>query len=128
MDLKRRLQLYLVGLVIGGVAAYFFYGDRLTNAAWTPEEKIKQRLRSTLIQAAPEAQRALQERALQLADVRAAVDRATIDLGRTVRTSDTLYYAVDTDLKGENVRLIVVGLRDFDRDSTATLWRIEQRQ
>jgi hypothetical protein len=114
--------------VIGGVAAYFFYGDRLTNAAWTPEEKIKQRLRSTLIQAAPEAQRALQERALQLADVRAAVDRATIDLGRTVRTSDTLYYAVDTDLKGENVRLIVVGLRDFDRDSTATLWRIEQRQ
>ena len=82
----------------------------------------------SLIQAAPEAQRALQERALQLADVRAAVDRATIDLGRTVRTSDTLYYAVDTDLKGENVRLIVVGLRDFDRDSTATLWRIEQRQ
>ena len=90
--------------------------------------ELWQRLRSTLIQAAPEAQRALQERALQLADVRAAVDRATIDLGRTVRTSDTLYYAVDTDLKGENVRLIVVGLRDFDRDSTATLWRIEQRQ
>ncbi len=127
MDLKRRLQLYLVGLLIGGVAAYFFYGDRLTNAAWTPEEKIKQRLRSTLIQATPEAGLQLQERTLELADVREALDHATIDLAQTKRTTDTMYYAVDTDLDGKKVRLIVVGLRDFDRDSTATLWRIEQR-
>ena len=127
MDLKRRLQLYLVGLLIGGVVAYFFYGDRLTNAAWTPEEKIKQRLRSTLVQSSREANRQLQERNLGLADIRAALEHATIDLAQTKRTTDTVYYAVDTDLKGQPVRLVVVGLRDFDRDSTATLWRIQQR-
>lgn len=127
MDLKRRLQLYLVGLIIGGVAAYFFYGERLTNSAWTPQEKIKQRLRSTLIQAAPEAEAQLQERSIDLATVRASLDKADVDLKDTKRTDDSLYYAVDTKLQGRDVRLIVVGLRDFDRDSTATLWRIEER-
>lgn len=127
MDLKRRLQLYLVGLIIGGIAAYFFYGERLTNSAWTPQEKIKQRLRSTLIKASPEAEADLQARTLDLGQVRASLDKATIDLKNTKRTEDSLYYAVDTELKDRKVRLIVVGLRDFDRDSTATLWRIEAR-
>lgn len=127
MDLKRRLQLYLVGLIIGGIAAYFFYGDRLTNSAWTPQEKIKQRLRSTLIKASPKAEIELQARALDLGQVRASLDKATIDLKSTKRTDDSLYYAVDTELKDRHVRLIIVGLRDFDRDSTATLWRIEDR-
>lgn len=127
MDLKRRLQLYLVGLIIGGVAAYFFYGERLTTSAWTPQEKIKQRLRSTLIQAAPEAEVQLQERSIDLATVRAALNGASVDLKDTKRSGDSLYYAVDTKLQDRDVRLIVVGLRDFDRDSTATLWRIEER-
>ena len=127
MDLKRRLQLYLVGLIIGGVAAYFFYGERLTNSAWTPQEKIKQRLRSTLIKAWPEAEQELNARAIDLGHVRAALDRASVSLQETKRTEDTLYYAVDTELKEQAVRLTVVGLRDFDRDSTATLWRIEDR-
>ncbi|HRF81481.1 MAG TPA: hypothetical protein PL070_15500 [Flavobacteriales bacterium] len=127
MDLKRRLQLYLVGLIIGGVAAYFFYGERLTNSAWTPQEKIKQRLRSTLIKASPEAEQELNARAIDLGHVRAALDRASVSLQETKRTEDTLYYAVDTELKEQAVRLTVVGLRDFDRDSTATLWRIEDR-
>jgi len=127
MDLKRRLQLYLVGLIIGGVAAYFFYGERLTNSAWTPQEKIKQRLRSTLIKASPEAEQELNARAIDLGQVRASLDRASVSLKETKRTEDTLYYAVDTELKEQAVRLTVVGLRDFDRDSTATLWRIEDR-
>ncbi len=127
MDLKRRLQLYLVGLIIGGVAAYFFYGERLTNSAWTPQEKIKQRLRSTLIKASPEAEQELNARAIDLGQVRASLDRASVSLQETKRTEDTLYYAVDTELKEQAVRLTVVGLRDFDRDSTATLWRIEDR-
>lgn len=127
MDLKRRLQLYLVGLIIGGVAAYFFYGERLTNSAWTPQEKIKQRLRSTLIKTTPEAEGQLQSMAIDLGYVRSSLDKASVDLKATIRTDDSLYYAVDTKLQDQDVRLIVVGLRDFDRDSTATLWRIETR-
>jgi len=127
MDLKRRLQLYLVGLVIGGGMAYFIYGDRITNGAWLPEAKLKQRLRSTLIKATPEAERQLAERSLQLGDIRAALENAEVDFSASRRTPDTIYYAVDTKLQGSDVRLTVVGLRDFDRDSTATLWAIRPR-
>lgn len=127
MDLKRRLQLYLVGLIIGGLVAYFFYGERLTNSAWTPSEKIKQRLRSTLVKASPEAEQQLNARSLQLSDVRNSLKEANVELSDTKRSGDSLYYSVETKLHGKEVRLIVVGLRDFDRDSTATLMRIEER-
>lgn len=127
MDLKRRIQLYVIGLVIGGGTAYTIYGNRITNGAWTPEAKIKQRLRSTLLKVTPDADRQLDERALQLSDVRLSMDSASVDLGDTRRTDDSIYYAVDTRLKGRDTRLIVVGLRDFDQDSTATLWSIQDR-
>lgn len=127
MDLKRRLQLYLVGLIIGGVVAYFFYGDRLTNSAWTPEEKIKQRLRTTLIKASPEAEQQLATRSIQLSDVRASIEHASVDVSDTKRSGDSLFYTVDTKLQGRDARLVVVGLRDFDSDSTATLWSIQDR-
>lgn len=127
MDLTRRIQLYLVGLIIGGGVAYFIYGDRLTNGAWTPEQKVKQRLRSTLLMATPEAEQQLAERSLQLGDIRLSLDSASVDFSDTRRTDDSIYYAVDTRLQGRDTRLTVVGLRDFDRDSTATLLRIADR-
>ena len=127
MDLKRRLQLYLVGLIIGGGMVYFIYGDRATNAAWTPESKLKQRLHSTLLQARPFAQDQLVDHALQLEEVRLAMPKASVDFGESRRTPDSIYYAVDATVKEKNFRFTIVGLRDFDRDSTATLWAIERR-
>ena len=124
MELKRRLQLYLVGLIIGGGAAYFMMGDRLTNGAWTPEQKIKQRLRSTLLLASPEAEQQLAARAISLGDVRTSLDSASVQLSATKHSGDSIYYAVDTRLNGQEARLTIVALRDFDRDSTATLWSI----
>jgi len=126
MDLKRRLQLYLIGLVIGGGAAYFMMGDRLTNGAWTPEQKIKQRLRSTLLQVSPQAEEQLAQRALSLGDVRTSLDSASVQLTATKHSGDSIYYTVDTRLNGQDARLIIVALRDFDRDSTATLWSIDR--
>lgn len=124
MDLKRRLQLYLIGLIIGGGAAYFMMGDRLTNGAWTPEQKIKQRLRSTLLSASPQAEQQLAQRAISLGDVRTSLDSASVQLSDTKHSGDSIYYTVDTRLKGQEARLTIVALRDFDRDSTATLWSI----
>ncbi|MCB0768596.1 MAG: hypothetical protein KDB95_15410, partial [Flavobacteriales bacterium] len=92
MDLKRRLQLYLIGLIIGGFVAYFFYGDRLTNAAWTPEEKIKQRMRSTLLKSTPEAEQQLAAWSIQLSDVRASIAEASVHVRDTKRAGDSLYY------------------------------------
>ena len=127
MDLKRRLQLFALGLVLGGLVAYGIFGDRLFNGAWTPTAKVKQRLLSTLVAATPEVQADLAERQLQLADVRKALATADINLSDTDRGDDTIFYAVDALLNGRTSRLTVMALRDFDRDSIATLWRIEDR-
>lgn len=125
MTLTRRIYLYLVGIIIGGVAAYAIYGDRVISAAWTPKAKVKQRLQSTLIAVTPEAQAALDERSLQLIDVRKALATADINLSDTQRGDDSIFYAVDAVLNGAESRLTILALRDFDTDSTATLWRIQ---
>ena len=125
MTLSRRIYLYLVGIIIGGVVAYGIYGDRVISAAWTPKAKVRQRLQSTLIAVAPEAQAALDERSLQLTDVRKALATADINLSDTQRGDDSIFYAVDAVLNGTESRLTILALRDFDTDSTATLWRIQ---
>jgi hypothetical protein len=127
MDLKRRLQLYLVGLVIGGGAAYFIFGERLTNSAWTPEQKVKQRLRSTLINASPTAREQLAAWPADLALLRNSLDSAEIDLGASRRTDDSIYYQVDARVSGRAARMIIGVLRDFDKDSTATLTDLRPR-
>ena len=121
MDLQRRLTLYLFGLIIGGGAAYFFYGERLTSGAWMPEAKLKQRLRSTLVKATPSAQQELDARGLSLTDLRLRMDSARIDFGASARNDDSLIYSVATPLRGKELTLRIGTLRDFDRDSTATL-------
>ncbi|HQX98396.1 MAG: hypothetical protein IPH05_11835 [Flavobacteriales bacterium] len=127
MTLTRRLQLYTVGLIIGGLMVYFIYGDRATNAAWTPESKLKQRLHSTLVQARPLATEQLAEHQLKLEEVQAAIPGASVDFSDSRRTPDTIYYAVDATVAHAAYRFTIVGLRDFDRDSTATLWAVERR-
>jgi hypothetical protein len=121
MDLQRRLTLYLLGLIIGGGMAYWIYGQRLTSGAWLPEAKLKQRLRSTLLKATPDAQQALDERGISLTDIRVRMDSASIDFGASERGKDSLVYAVTAPLNGSRINLRISGLRDFDRDSTATL-------
>ena len=122
MTLFRRIRFYAIGLLIGGAAAYAILGDRLTNGAWTPESKVKQRLRSTLLKASPEAQQELIARNLQLADVRLAMPTADIDFGESERGDDTIFYAVEAMLNGNSTTMVIMALRDFDTDSTATLW------
>jgi len=123
LTLFRRIRFYAIGLLIGGAAAYAILGDRLTNGAWTPEAKVKQRLRSTLLKASPEAQQELIARNLQLADVRLAMPTADIDFGDTERGDDTIFYSVEATLNGNSTTMVIMALRDFDTDSTATLWR-----
>lgn len=121
MDLQRRLTLYLLGLIIGGGLAYWFYGERLTTSAWLPEAKLKQRLRSTLVKTTPAAQHALAEQGVTLDALRIRMDSARIDLGASVRGADSIIYAVDAPYNGRRLQLRISALRDFDRDSTATL-------
>jgi hypothetical protein len=121
MDLQRRLTLYLLGLIIGGALAYWFYGQRLTSGAWLPEAKLKQRLRSTLVKATPDAQQTLDANGITLSDLRARMDSARIDLGSSLRGADSIIYALDAPFNGRRLQLRISALRDFDRDSTATL-------
>ena len=123
MDLQRRLTLYLVGLIIGGIAAYMMYGDRLTNGAWLPEQKVKLRLINTLTKATPSAQAQLEARAIDLQVLREALPTCDIRFGDSRRTDDSLIYEVDVTLNGAPAKLTIGALRDAnsDRDSTATL-------
>ncbi|MBK8226456.1 MAG: hypothetical protein IPK70_04705 [Flavobacteriales bacterium] len=121
MDLQRRLTLYLFGLIIGGGAAYWFYGERLTSGAWMPEAKLKQRLASTLLKATPSAQVQLDARSITLSGIRHRMDSAQIDFSASRRGPDSLIYAVSAPFNGQYLRLRISAMRDFDRDSTATL-------
>ena len=121
MDLKRRLTLYLFGLIIGSIAAYMMYGQRLTNGAWLPEAKVKLRLINTLTKVAPTAQAELDARAIDLQILREALPKAEVRFTDSRRTSDSLIYAVDLTVNSEPLRLMIGALRDSDRDSTATL-------
>ncbi len=49
------------------------------------------------------------------------MDSARINLGASVRGDDSLIYMVTTPLRGKELTLRIGTLRDFDRDSTATL-------
>ena len=121
MGLQRRLTLYLFGLIIGGALAYWYYGQRLTTSAWLPEAKLKQRLRSTLLKSSPAAQDAMDAEGIALGDLRIRMDSATVDFGASDRGKDSIIYAVTAPFNGRELRLRISALRDFDRDSTATL-------
>ncbi|MCC6939813.1 MAG: hypothetical protein IT226_16480 [Flavobacteriales bacterium] len=121
MDLRRRLTLYLFGLIIGGGIAYWTYGERLTNGAWLPEAKVKSRLRSTLLATTPAVEEQLGARSLDLAAIRASMEDADVDFGASRRTDDSLIYSVTTKVNGTELHLVIGALRDFDKDTTATL-------
>ena len=124
MDLKRRLTLYLFGLIIGGGIAYWSYGERLTNGAWLPEAKVRSRLRTTLLRATPAAEQQMAAHHLDLMVLRTSMTNAHIDFGDSRRTDDSLVYAVDLSYAGKDLHLLVGTVRDFDRDSTATLMEL----
>jgi hypothetical protein len=127
MDLQRRLTLYLFGLIIGGALAYWFYGQRLTNAAWIPEERIKLRLRTTLVYATEEAAEQLAAWPATLADLRAAMVDNDVDVSATRRVQDTLYYTVDLTILQRPARLQIWAWANAAQDSTATLVGIVPR-
>lgn len=127
MDFQRRLQLYLVGLVIGGLLAWSFMGDRLTNMAWTPKERIKLRLENTLLKATPEADSTIRAWNTSLADLRAAMSQAEVTLKDTRRSNDSLYYAVTAEVKGRPLAMTIAVMADAGVDSTATLWEVKPR-
>ncbi len=127
MSLQRRIFLYLIGIIIGGGLAYTFYGERLSSGAWLPEQKVKQRLASTLIDARPEAIVQLQAWPAELKDLRAAMPGASVDLKNSRRTDDSIYYKVNAEVNGTPAEMVIAVLREFDQDTTATLWEIHPR-
>ncbi len=121
MDLGRRIKLYVFGVVLGGIVAWGIYGNRLSNTAWMPEERVKLRLRSTLIKATPDAQAELMARGLDLAALRGALDSSSVDFKASRRTDDSLWYVVKARHNGVDLVYTCTALRDYVIDSTATV-------
>lgn len=127
MDLKRRLKLYLVGLLLGGVLSWLFFKQRLTNTAWMPEDRIKLRLKTTLLKAHPTAEARMAQWPTDLNAVRASIDSAEVLFKDTRRSGDSLYYSIQASVSGRKALLTVLALRDYRADSTATLWELKAR-
>lgn len=127
MDLTRRLTLYFFGLLIGGGLSYWIYGQRITSGAWLPENKTKQRLESTLLRATSDAQVSMQAWGTDLEGVRAGIASSTVLFKESIRRNDSIYYVLDGEINAKPARFVIVGLRDFDSDSTATLWSLKPR-
>lgn len=127
MDLKRRLTLYFFGLLLGGGLSYWIYGNRITSGAWLPENKTKQRLVSTLIRATPDAELAMKAWGTDLEGVRVGIATASVSFKESIRRNDSIYYALDGEINAKPARFVIVGVRDFDSDSTATLWSLKSR-
>ncbi len=127
MNLARRIRLFIIGLLIGGVAAWFFFGERITSGAWMPEARIKLRLKETLVKSTPEASSSIANWPTTIDSVRASVANGEVILKETRRHGDSLTYTVDVALAGKPARLKVLVLEDFRIDSMATLVGIAQR-
>jgi hypothetical protein len=127
MPLQRRIMLYVMGLAIGGLLAWRFYGERLTTADWLPEQRVKMRLSATLIAARPQAREQLEQWPAILADVRSAMPEASVDFGASRRTPDSIYYSVRAEVNGRMADLTIAVTRDIDSDTTATLWNLVER-
>ncbi len=127
MEFGRRLKLYLFGLIIGGVLAWLLYGERLLNAGWTPEARIKERIAATLLRTSDEGAEAMRRRSISLADVKAAIPDAEVILKETRRQGDSILYSLHASINTGPAHLIVLVREDYDRDSTATLLSLEAR-
>lgn len=121
MNLARRIRLFILGVLIGGVAAWFFFGTRITSGAWMPEARIKLRLKGTLVKSTPEAAAEVAAWPTTLDSVRASVAAGDVVLGETRRRGDSLTYTVDVTLAGKPARMKVLVLEDLEVDSLATL-------
>ena len=125
MTFGRRLRLYGIGILLGVILSYMFLGDRLSNTAWMPKDRVRERLHSTLISTSEKAADHLKSINLTIDDVRETMQSAEILLGESTRTDDSLHYRVKSTVKGHELDMVIAALRDFDSDSTATLISIK---
>lgn len=126
MDFSRRLKLYLMGVLIGGVLAWLFYGQRLINGAWTPEARVKLRLYHTLSRATPDARQRLQDSGVTVEALRKAMNEPATDLTDIDRRGDSLLYTFEAVVNGGRMHFVVCALRDYRTDSMATVVRVEK--
>lgn len=121
MTFSRRLVLYLIGIGIGSVAAWFIFGERLANKGWTPKERIKKRIHATLVKQSTQAQQQLAAWPADLVQVRAAVPTAEVLLDETRRRNDSLFYTLDAEVAGKPARMVFSVMDRYERDTSAVL-------
>lgn len=121
MNFKQRLNRYFIGLGLGTLVSIAIFGKSCSNTAWAPGPRVKLRLKSTLVKAAPAAQHTLDEAGLTLADLRAGMDSMHVDFGHSRMTDDSLFYQLNGTVNGHGVAFVAVALRNYEKDSTATL-------
>lgn len=82
MTWRRRILLYLFGFGLGCIIFWFLFGDRLTG--WLPESRVLSLLKNAKVfQVDSSAACELRCNKQTLADLRAAIPQADVDLGKS---------------------------------------------
>ena len=127
MDFSRRLKLYGLGIIIGGVCSWFIFGQRLLNSGWTPQQPLQQQNEEPLVKASPLAQAQLAAWPAEVNAVREAVAGSEVLLSETRRAGDSLFYTMEAVVKDRPARIVVSVREPYERDTSAVLMRITPR-
>lgn len=117
MTLKRRFQLFGLGIILGIFASFFFFQDRLgAFTDWMPGERVKLRLRSTYVGNSPQVDSMIQANHWPDTLAHCFMWEGDVKLGESKTRSEPKAYVLDYEWKGKTIKA------EFEAaDSTALL-------
>lgn len=108
----KRFRAYLIGVLIGCVVVFFYYGERLTIlTSWLPTERVKTDILS-YVNEAEATQCASQCGDWDYAKILKAIDEAEVNFSKSETTPPNRVYLLETE--NESMKFAV-------QDSTAQL-------
>lgn len=113
MKFQQRLAYYLLGLMIGAFAVYFFMDQKDTTFCYLPNCRVLKDLRNKPLTFSDEAQQLLDDKTISLADVKNCLTHGDIDFSKSnVKIDGGKLYIIEG--KDKNMKDITVEMVNFD--------------
>lgn len=113
MKFQQRLAYYLLGLMIGAFAVYFFMDQKDTTFCYLPNCRVLKDLRNKPLTFSDEAQQLLDDKTISLADVKNCLTHGDIDFSKSnVKIDGGKLYVIEG--KDKNMKDITVEMVNFD--------------
>ena len=113
MKFQQRLAYYLLGLMIGAFAVYFFMDQKDTTFCYLPNCRVLKDLRNKPLTFSDEAQQLLDDKTISLADVKNCLTHGDINFSKSnVKIDGGKLYVIEG--KDKNMKDITVEMVNFD--------------